>query len=36
MMADLERNLFECIRSSGYVRVDADNSLVCVTPRSQT
>jgi hypothetical protein len=35
MMAELERNQFECIRTGDTVKVDADAGVVSVTPRSQ-
>ena len=34
MMADLERDPFECIHTGDRVRVDADHGIVYVTPRS--
>jgi predicted aconitase with swiveling domain len=33
MMAGLERNMFECIRTGDHVRVDADHGIVSITPR---
>jgi hypothetical protein len=35
MMADLERDQFECIHTGDHVRVDADHGVVYVTPRER-